>query len=766
MSWIFGGKKKKASGSRDVDEPKQKKKNKNDDFLLGAATDDVDYLQSGGHSKGDETLYANELAELGFDIEPGDPMPSAVERPKREPNLLDVDLSPYHVPELSEEDMQLTEEDMNDPELLEAFSSMAMDGGATDSAESDHMDLLPESKQPTDIPDTEGMDIGSLQTLALSLTNEGRKQEALEVMKRVRYLKYADKIQDTVDAARNISMPVADTAPEAFPPACGPYGYASDAKQMALRLKKAGHQGEAIQWLRYAKQVEGGAPIVSREDAAPIVAPTVATNEPTAQEKKVSSNSSPPRAVERVTSLPRALSSANSAAGVADAFSPLMAALEEAISYHFKKASAANKDLQALTADEESNSDKTGKAKSAAYTALRSKYRASATEQMKLYKMYTQELAVLQSRRSTPGLSPPLFRWETTQISTPVENTYLGEDQIELVVNGARDMEVLLSGHGHRSISISYNMGIPRDDPATGHIPAKRYVDEIGCVWDFKVVLPFKRGRSLNKLLERKKIIFEIILHRGMFSGGDVTLGMVSLPLVELLTKTTTGGDALPLTKEGRGRGIGGVLSAYAKVRVPIDGPEVRITEERQLVVLPWPDVVTSLPAEGSGIKPADDARTPDEGTVASPIEAPAAAALTATASVGPGNSHEHVAKQLSEKEIQDPFSVDFLISNDVMDTELESLRAELTQCADPDEKFNIKFRYDMVERNLNILVMHVQNESLSLEDYLNTLRDRLKRDQFMALYFKNSGETNTALKIMKRIKIMSEELKNAEGGS
>ncbi|CAM9722637.1 unnamed protein product [Ectocarpus fasciculatus] len=504
--------------------------------------------------------------------------------------------------------MQLTEEDMNDPELLEAFSSMAMDGGATDSAESDHMDLLPESKQPTDIPDTEGMDIGSLQTLALSLTNEGRKQEALEVMKRVRYLKYADKIQDTVDAARNISMP----------------------------------------------------------------------------------------------------------------------------------------DLQALTADEESNSDKTGQAKSAAYTALRSKYRAAATEQMKLYKMYTQELAVLQSRRSTPGLSPPLFRWETTQISTPVENTYLGEDQIELVVNGARDMEVLLSGHGHRSISISYNMGIPRDDPATGHIPAKKYVDEIGCVWDFKVVLPFKRGRSLNKLLERKKIIFEIILHRGMFSGGDVTLGMVSLPLVELLTKTTTGGDALPLTKEGRGRGIGGVLSAYAKVRVPIDGPEVRITEERQLVVLPWPDV----------------------GTVASPKEAPAAAALTATASVGPGNSHEHVAKQLSEKEIQDPFSVGFLISNDVMDTELESLRAELTQCADPDEKFNIKFRYDMVERNLNILVMHVQNESLSLEDYLNTLRDRLKRDQFMALYFKNSGETNTALKIMKRIKIMSEELKNAEGGS
>ena len=436
-----------------------------------------------------------------------------------------------------------------------------------------------------------------------------------------------------------------------------------------------------------------------------------------------------------------------------DAFSPLESALEEAISYHFKKASAANKDLTALTNSEDAENE--GK-RSQAYQALRSKYRAAATEQMRHYKLYTQELSVLESRRGIAGAMPALFRWETVKTSTPVENTHLAEDQMELMVNYATDMEVLLSGHNYRSISIKYNIGIPRDNPVTGSVPAAKYVDGTGATWSFKTIIPFKRTRSIRNLLERKKIMFEFILHKGMFHGGDITIGMVALPLVDLLTKTSAGGDALPLTKEGRGRGIGGVLSAYAQLRTPVDGPEVKITEERHLVVEKWPDISVGpavAPKDSVIVPPANVASSTNKVSQSEVVESPP-----------PPVDTDKFRSDLTEKEINDPFNADFLLSNDVMDDELETLKTDLASCSDPDEQFNLNFRHQIVERNMNILVLKVQNESLSLEAYIESIKERLKRDQKMALYFKNTGDTSTALKLMKRIKIMTDEVKNAEG--
>lgn len=773
MSWIFG-RKSKPPDSADEGGPvarksQQQKKRSNEDFLLGGHhTEDIDYLQAGLHKVGDERQFANELAELGLDVEyEKEPLQKAGTG-HHEVHLVDVDLSAYHVPEMSEEGMALTEEDMNDPELLAELSAIGSDETSkVASPDESSTETVPNllNNSPTEIPDTEVMDIGELQLLAVSLTNEGRKEEALEIMKRIRYLKYADKLQDTVDTAKQISAshPIStdrstSVLEESIPPNCSPYGSASDAKLFALKLKKAGHQNEAILWLRYAKQVESGCPILPRVATA-----TVQPLEKPQDYKVSAQTAAPSAATTRVTFLPPTLpnSYGSTQQVVRDLFSPLESALEEAASFHFKRASAAKKELTALTAGEEVNNS--AKAKSATYIAQKAKIRTQATDQMRLYKAYTQDLAVLQSRRLIPGAMPPLFRWENTKISRSVENTYLAEDQLELIVNEARDMEVLLSGHRHRSLKISYNIGIPRDNPITGNIPAVNYIDGEGCSWNFKVIVPFKRSRSLHNLLERKKILFEIVLQRGVFYGGDITLGVVSLPLVDLLTKTNAGGDSLPLTKEGRGRSVGGILSAYAKLRTPVDGPEVRITEERRLVLSPWPDTVsaqTTTNPDNIDSNTKDEIEAHEPSSISAPIVAPNPAPNTA------GSESEKFSKFLTELELQDPFNPDLLQSNDVMDAELESIKDSLSRCRDPDEQFNLNFRYELIERNLNILVMRVQNESISLDDYLEIVRERLKRDQFMALHFKNAGDTGIALAIMKRIKIMTEELKNAEGTS
>ena len=58
-----------------------------------------------------------------------------------------------------------------------------------------------------------------------------------------------------------------------------------------------------------------------------------------------------------------------------------------------------------------------------------------------------------------------------------------------------------------------------------------------------------------------------------------------------------------------------------------------------------------------------------------------------------------------------------------------------------------------------------MQREEISIEQYVAMLVERVKRDQLLALYCSKQGKKAQAVRVMKRIKIMEEELKGAEGG-
>ncbi|KAM3567559.1 hypothetical protein VYU27_010298, partial [Nannochloropsis oceanica] len=60
--------------------------------------------------------------------------------------------------------------------------------------------------------------------------------------------------------------------------------------------------------------------------------------------------------------------------------------------------------------------------------------------------------------------------------------------------------------------------------------------------------------------------------------------------------------------------------------------------------------------------------------------------------------------------------------------------------------------------------VLRVQREEITMEQYVSLLIERVKRDQLLALYQSKLGRRAQALRVMRRIKIMEEELKGAEG--
>ena len=357
-----------------------------------------------------------------------------------------------------------------------------------------------------------------------------------------------------------------------------------------------------------------------------------------------------------------------------------------------------------------------------------------------------------------------------------VENVEIAEDEVKLIIEGVYDIGGIVETHSSRMVGISYLLGIAKDEAAPAVTPQVKY-DGGKVEFSYQVVLPvLKRGRHVQQLYARKKATFDVVLHKGFWKGSEVLCQAV-LPLNDLLTKSKIGGQ-LPLktikdSESGKkGKVVGGQLTAYVVIRSPLMGPEVVVTEERKLVIEPWPPVVhTPVPRAadvdvGSRSEPAGRASTPMTAPISDIVKqsstetaGPAAAATAVPVMTG-------VLATVTEQEKSDPHCVDFMESNDVLEAEISAAEALLQTTLDEDEQFNATMRLQLLRGKLQLLVYQVQSDALSMEQYLENIKARLRRDQTIALYFKTLGDKESvavALQVMKRVQIMKKEIQNAE---
>eukprot|EP01041_Mallomonas_annulata_P005978 gene5978-12055_t len=365
----------------------------------------------------------------------------------------------------------------------------------------------------------------------------------------------------------------------------------------------------------------------------------------------------------------------------------------------------------------------------------------------KEYKYYEQELIVLQSRRNIPGAVPPLFQWEMKETDEIIQNIDIAENQIELNIISLENMENVLKDYSSRTINISYEIHLKEN--ITGFLSSK------------------------------------------------TVLGIATLPLAELLHKceyemkiplmkydnTNTSSTSTSTSRKS----IGGTLHVKLRLRTPVERAEVRKSLERVLVIQPWSETtLTTIPTTTTSSTSNNNhsiASTSNISQVPAPLPAvqtnmntqpnkpaPApAAAITGVTSSQPSQSPVKANpdfSRLSEQEKNNPLSVDFLISSDVMDAEVEALQAKLTKqqsALSEEEKIDLSTRLTTIQVKLSILVNQVQNDELSLEDYLIMLKKRLEQDRLLAVYCNTHGKKQEAIAITKRIIITQKEIKGVE---
>jgi hypothetical protein len=394
---------------------------------------------------------------------------------------------------------------------------------------------------------------------------------------------------------------------------------------------------------------------------------------------------------------------------------------------------------------------------------------------MRKYKYYQQELSVLHSRKQEgiPGIPP--FSWKTHRKEEKIENIEIAENELKLQIIGLYNIEGLINLHNHKTISLNINFGKGNNETDDIlEIPGVKANTENIVEYNFTRTLPIlKRSKLAQQLYSRKKITIELLMNKGLFRGLYV-VAMAIIPLADLLNKCSTGGD-IPLysvdkASDGsnkKGKLIGGVLKMQVTIRTPLVTPEMKVTEERELVIEAWPSVTPVSPPVApapAAILAASSSMKPPAST---PVSPPAAVAPVTTDS-NQKKKLEELAQQLTDKEKNDPENIEFIVSNDVFEAEIQSIQNDLAsgKVTDEGDQFALNIRLQTLQAKLQFLVFSVQNETLSLEEYLNQLKGRIEKDKKLLLYQKllDTPESKAiAIKFLRRIKIMEAEVKNAE---
>lgn len=192
--------------------------------------------------------------------------------------------------------------------------------------------------------------------------------------------------------------------------------------------------------------------------------------------------------------------------------------------------------------------------------------------------------------RSTPERKVPVGNSRTVMDRLVLINQDVSKDILLMTIH--RFENGIYKKDKNRSVNlfIKYDFGYPRKDPVIGQTEMK--TNSITMVSYEKFVrIPLPNGRLSAKAtlrhFEKKKISFEICHQKQhMFSNTNVVIGKAEIELKTLLTKSSMVQMKLPiLDPEIRRKKIDGHLVVSLKLREPLQGQDVREIKRTMLVL-------------------------------------------------------------------------------------------------------------------------------------------------------------------------------------
>jgi len=346
------------------------------------------------------------------------------------------------------------------------------------------------------------------------------------------------------------------------------------------------------------------------------------------------------------------------------------------------------------------------------------------------------DLRKMKALESNISVALPSYRVETVTETVPVVQSDVPEDGIQ--VNIVRATDVKTGGSSY----VEFDLDFPREKQHVGKTQVTKLAD-----WNyikiFEGALKLKGGdrglaRRDRKIL-RSKAVFTLWREGGFFSSA-VAIGRAIVPLKLLMNKSKIA-VKVPMIAMKTRKKIGGTMTIIIRIREALKGSETEKVDSQHLVI-DWSSTTSTSPS-------LDNDNVSQKTTTTT----------TRKTTNKIGNS------KLDPKWIKDPHNIQLIPSYECLKDELiisnKLLEASRKRNADVDTIMILETRSMVIQGKISIIERDYAAGKLTPDAYFPLLQSAMSRDRQLALYFKQNNRKNDAVRCVRRYKTMIKEIKD-----
>ncbi len=368
----------------------------------------------------------------------------------------------------------------------------------------------------------------------------------------------------------------------------------------------------------------------------------------------------------------------------------------------------------------------------------------SETDNPTVKKKLSKDLKQLREKLKIPGQPAPVFHMEDYIKEVSQKNKDVTPNVIEFTIVGGKS-----PSQKKMNAFVKFDMGFPTPQMNVGTTVESK-IKKAGGEWVWNHTQNFPVIRKRAKRLERKKISLEIWENPGLFRSARV-IGYATVPLAGVLSKCTQVIRCnIRRDIKRKAQEIGGSIVVRLRVHEPFINKEVVTVPCKRLVIDKYPslELFEKSPESKSDTQFSASMVHKKEQTIKKII-------ITENSQISmPKND----TKSTSLDDI-DPFDLSIIKSYAVLEYELEYAEQAQKSCKSTDVRDALHMRIAIIKTNIQVIESQYENGTMDPQEYVSKVGESIKSDTKLAIRLRDTGRKNEAIRVLKRVKIMKQEL-------
>eukprot|EP00127_Corallochytrium_limacisporum_P002233 Clim_evm21s109 gene=Clim_evmTU21s109 len=406
------------------------------------------------------------------------------------------------------------------------------------------------------------------------------------------------------------------------------------------------------------------------------------------------------------------------------------------------------------------------------YAAHRAAKNEDAMSKFKIiYQSMGRQLDAL-SKCTEAGISIPTFSPQSISLPTFKVCADVHPSELELSIMRGQNLP-LASGYETDDLETLIRWEFPFPDSENPQVGKTNVGLSVNPIYEYHAKLKIARNRAMERFLQRDRrgINLQVLSYKGWGPfKKEFALGSIELKLGSLQTNAVLH-EVMALT-DGRRPLSHGKIEVKIRVNQPIGPPVARdtidswISSENLSALLEQQSLKAPVPATGAQKSPSASptvarkgSPSPTTGMQRKSTGSSSPASPSPVASPAPGADAD--AEEYDKFEF---FPPDIFMSNAIMESEMAECDQLIVEARKKGEtNDDAETRKMLLEGRANMLVTAVQIGQLTPEKYLETLQDEMGKFKTLALEYKKAGNRKAALQSVQYMKLVETEIQSIQ---